>query len=676
MADPFFKRSSNDDSSDDDDWRDPHINQAPTGLSRASSVFDDASTLVSDRSNVASSAISETTAKNATPSGSPDDYWVLPPHCTPLQILGPKRFRTGEIARATGVYLTYNEDLHQISLWGDQIAIDKAKRQLNLIAVRLSEEDPTPTRTTKKWSRPERELTEKEKRREEKRQQRILEDKKYLGEPTEKQAYYSVYYVPEGNVSITNLVGLNDCYLNEIRVDCKTYIEFDPPSRTFRMSSGEQENVKMAASRLRNWHLRIGRNPEPSLARLMQQPSGKVMLKYRKLPSDFVIYQYVSPDTEEVLREKQRIFDIISTGRMNHLNLIQFPDDDRVREDELSEIEKTLDERNEKIVRDLLSTGLESLRLKDWDIRMKIRYGTICLVDFPKKDNENLTIEEVSENMFKKSRFKSALAPCISKTRTNLESLFDYLANNGQEFSDNPRTSFDITADQYPVSIPAEDRRKKEMRMRGDMWRTRMKVAFTDRGERGLWSTVTHCNDLVDISSFNCEGPYSWDLKLQYARSFPHDDITAPHEKFSYNLRLSSSGRLIMVPVIDYHPETVTQKTEWRYFWNGFIVEIVQEELWDLIRIKRDDKELPLDFSDIEPHRVLFKVSMYKEAWIDRLSQNLRLKVGEAPNWTIRDFLGTQEENVRNIMHFAKKFGNILASEVPLYYGQASNSLV
>ncbi|CEI89147.1 hypothetical protein RMCBS344292_03516 [Rhizopus microsporus] len=513
MSDPFKRE----DSSDDDQWRDPHIGETPTPSTRFSNTFDDNSTLVSGRSSRASTAMEPFTSTR--PAGSPDDYWVLPPHCTLTDILGTGRTRLKEMARSTGAYMTYNDALHQIDLWGDSLCIDKAKHSLNMIANRIAELDVTLLRKTKKWSRPDRELTNEEKRREEKRQQRILEEKKYLGEPTEKLPYYSVYYSPSDAVSINRIVGNNDSYLNQIRIDCKTYIEYDAQNHIFRLYSNDEANIKAASARLRNWHLRCCREPEAGVARLMQQPSANLALKYRKLPPDFVLYDYVPPDREQELRDRLRMFETITTGFEANIaywnasmedSLISLNDSQQMR-GALSERAKTLDKRNEEV---------------------------------------------------------------------------------------------------------------------------------------------------------------------QFARSLPYDDVNAPHEKFSKNLKLSPSGRLIMAPVFDYNPKIVKQKTKWRYSWHDFTIEICQEELWDLDEIKRKDTTLPLDFSKFKPHHKQFKVSMYKEQWVDRFAENLRLRVGEAPSWTIRDFLGTEEENVHTIVQNVKEFGQILASVVPVYFEQSAASLV
>ncbi|KAG1473992.1 hypothetical protein G6F56_000628 [Rhizopus delemar] len=614
-----------DESSDDDDWRDPHINDRSTAMS----------------TEEAKEELSDT----------PNDYWVLPPHCSAIDIMGPRRSRLGEIMRTTGVYARYNEPLHQVNLWGDQMAIIKAKKQLDWINRRIAELDTSMLRRGNKWGKPERQMTEKEKIKEEKKQQKIEVEKQYLKDPPKPQPFNMFYYVSPDSVVIERLLRPNESYLNQIRVDCKTFIKYNPHTHTFQLSGNEESRLKMAANRLRNLHLRYARSIEAVTARLIQKPAKNVLLKYKRLPPGFILSEYTLPDIENVLREKQRILETISVEGNN-----------------LSEEVKALDLQNEVKIQTLLDHGLESLRLKDWVVRMKIRFGTICLIDFPRKDDIQLTIEQVSSKIFNKERFVSALAPCIGKTEQDLDSLFKYLKTHGDEFSDNPRTSFLITAAQHPSTIPAEERRKQINY--GQLWKTQTEITFIDRNKCGLWNTVTHCTDLVDISCFDPEDPYSWDLKLQYARSFPHDDINAPHERFSENSSLSASGRLVLPSVFDYFPEIVTQKTIWSYGWLDFVIEICKQELWDLTKIERENDDLALDLSHIEPHRVLFKVSMYKESWRDRFASNLDLRVGEAPSWTLRDFLVTPKENARTLMHCAKKFGKVLSREVPLYYNK------
>ncbi|KAG2196751.1 hypothetical protein INT47_009642 [Mucor saturninus] len=605
----------------------------------------------------------------------PDNYWVLPAHCNPRDILGNRyKSRSNEIQKATGSFIEFNERLNQIDIWGDNEAVDKAKSYLDMIVSRISEKDTSIQRKTQKWGKPDRELTPREKKRAEKRQARLDEEKAYQGLPAIAQSYFGVFPLPDESLPIVKLLGENESYLNQIRADCKAFLWYELPSNTIRIAADASESVNAASKRIRNWYIRCSRKPEGGTLRLMQQPKHELKISFEALPQGFLTYQYTDPERESMMMERHRILNSTSTGIVGQLNdLITLSEEHTPGQ--LSAVASTLNERNKVLIDQYLSRGLESMRLNDWNLRMKIRYGQICLIDYPKKDNQFMSIEMLSDKIFRKPLFKSALAPCISKTKSGLNSLFDYLGEHAVEFSDNPRTSFSISAKQYPTAPPPRISGQRDP-PRGEMWDTVMEISFTDDGHRRLWNTMTDCNDLVDINCADLESHYSWDLRLQHARRLPNDDINSPHEKFSHALRVSSSNRLIMVTSNDYQPQIVTQKTKWRYSWNDYVVEICKDEIWNLNNVERKDHELPLDLTPTDPHRTLFKVSLYKEAWVNRLAENLDLKIGEAPSWTLRDFFASETEDTRTLMCTVKKFSDILNSLVPLYWKNAEQSLV
>ncbi|KAI9487138.1 MAG: hypothetical protein EXX96DRAFT_67049 [Benjaminiella poitrasii] len=688
----------NEDSSDDD-WRDPSMNdlsainssgssntQRPRNFRSLIDVDRDSPLVPSTRVlDSAESFNDNTTVPAETGHQNAEDHWVLPAHVNPLDVLGQrKKSRINEIQKATGSFIEFNEQFNQIDIWGDKEAIAKAKSYLDMIVARLLENDSRTKRKTKKWGKPERELTEKEKRRAERKQARMDEEKRYHGLPAIVQNYNAVFPLPDHSLPLLRLMGENESYFNRIRADCKSYIWYDTATNSVRFAADTEDSVKQAAQRVRNWYLRHSRKVKKAVLRLIQQPKEQWLLTYRKLPSNFTTYRYVDPAGEKNMLEKQRMLETVNTGIIPKINdlvpkvndLIQF--NEETRSENLSERVKTLNSRNEQMMEHLLVQGLESLRLNDWVIRMKIRYGQICLIDYPKKDGQFLSIEEVSDKMFHKPQFKSALAPCISRTQQGMKGLFEYLSENQHAvaFSENPRTSFVVAADQYPFA-PTPVAPGQRPTPRGDMWPTIMQISFNENGQRGLWSTITECTDVIDISTTDLESHYSWDLKLQYAQILSSEDVDSPHEKFSHSLRISPTNRLVMVISNDYLPRMVTQKTKWLYSWKeGYIVEICQDEIWDIGRIERPDCELPVDLSLFEPHRVLFKVSLYKESWVDRFAENLNLKIGQAPSWTIRDFLATPEENTPALIKAAKEFSDILNSTVPLYYENSENSLV
>ncbi|GAN00711.1 hypothetical protein MAM1_0002c00133 [Mucor ambiguus] len=679
---PYSNLEDDDSSDDDNNWKDPSLgnpsynNNAAVGstLIDIDAPYDAASNNSTPRPG---KSYADTTVSSGSNHHNADDHWVLPTHINPKDILGTRKSRTATIQQQTGSFIEYNEKYNQVDIWGDAEAIAKTKRYLDGIVQNLFERDTRLQRKTKKWGKPERELTEKERRRAERRQARLEEEKRYQGLPVVAQNYHAVFPLPDKSLPFLRFSGENESYFNQIRADCKTYLWYEEPGNLIRLASDNESAVKDAAVRVRNWYLRSVRKPMGGVLRLFEQPIAQTLLEFQTLPKGFVLYKYHDPEEEKQQLQVQRLLKSVATGVMNRVDqddLIAFNETAHV--EKLSDRARTLNSRNESLIEEQLAAALESLRLNDWVIRMKIRFGQISLLNYKDK-KEFLSIEYVSDQMFRKTRFRSELAPCVSKSLQGLSGLFEFLTTDPDavEFSDNPRTSFVINAQQYPNAAPPRIPGLRDA-PRGEMWDTTMQISFTDSGQRRLWSTVTDCVDMVDISALDIESHYSWDLKLQYARRLPNDDINSPHEKFSHGLRVSSDNRLIMVTSNDYKPQLVTQKTKWLYSYKGYVIEICHDEVWDMNRVERTDYELPVDLTFVEPHRALYKVSLYKETWVNRFAENLDLKIGQAPSWSLRDFLASPDENTRSIMQMAKNLSQILNSTVPLYYDQASSSLV
>ncbi|KAF1805935.1 hypothetical protein V8B55DRAFT_1487132 [Mucor lusitanicus] len=679
---PYSNLEDDDSSDDDNNWKDPSLgNPSYHGNASAGSRLIDIDAPYDAASNNNTPRPTQSYADTTVSSGSnhhnADDHWVLPTHIHPRDVLGDRKSRTATIQQQTGSFIEYNATYNQVDIWGDAQAIAKTKSMLDNIVQGIFEKDAGSQRKSKKWGKPERELTEREKRRAERRQAKLEEEKRYQGQPQLPQNYHAVFPLPDTSLPLLRFTGENDSYFNQIRADCKTYLWYESATNSVRLEGNNEDALKNAAVRVRNWYLRSVRKPMGGVLRLFEQPTAQTLLEFQTLPKGFVLYKYHDPEEEKQQFQVQRLLKSVATGVMNRVDqddLIAFNETAHV--EELSERARTLNSRNESLIEEQLAAALESLRLNDWVIRMKIRFGQISLLNYKDK-KEFLSIEYVSDQMFRKARFRSELAPCISKSLQGLSGLFEFLSTDPDavEFSDNPRTSFVINAQQYPNAAPPRIPGMRDA-SRGEMWDTTMQISFTDSGQRRLWSTVTDCVDMVDISALDIESHYSWDLKLQYARRLPNDDVNSPHEKFSHGLRVSSDNRLIMVTSNDYQPQLVTQKTKWLYSYKGYIIEVCHDEVWNMNRVERTDYALPVDLTLVKPHRALYKVSLYKEAWVNRFAENLDLKIGQAPSWSLRDFLASPDENTRSIMQMAKNISQILNSTVPLYYDQASSSLV
>ncbi|CAO3635112.1 unnamed protein product [Cunninghamella echinulata] len=369
---------------------------------------------------------------------------------------------------------------------------------------------------------------------------------------------------------------------------------------------------------------------------------------------------------------------------------------------------RNLNETNVEKMENALDLGLESLRLNDWEIKMDIIFGQLYLLDYPRRDPYYFfTMEVLAEKVFTNPKFVSKLAPCIGTSYDHVKELLEYLSSHGEEYADSPRTSYTIEAMQQPnlPPHPTEFGRFNNNNNNNNSnnynnnnggpsrsnapppaahiqpWLTTLKIHnFTSDGFVGLWGCVTDSSTLVSINCANLQGNYSWQTRLQYARRLDTSPNT-PHGQFVHKLRLSRNKRLIMTNVDLYRPHLIKQSTKWVYGWKKYIVEVEKEEMWDMANMKEYSYKttggLPLDFSNINPHRVNFHVSMYRESWINRFSENTHLEIGEAPSWTPRNFLlGEDDENLHELQLDAKDFADQLSARVPVYYDKTSTSLV
>ncbi|KAG0171118.1 hypothetical protein DFQ28_001571 [Apophysomyces sp. BC1034] len=628
--------------------------------------------------NTATNAGSDDYVPSDAPDRMPDDHWVLPSNCTLVEILGANKSRLSMIRERTGTYCEYNFDKHQIDIWGEKSAVDNAKNCLALIAEPLLKRREI-RRKTNKWGKPERELTEKEKQRQERRMAKAMEERSYQALPSTAQPYSNIFALPDKNLPLLEIQGEKESYLNSLRAECKCHIWYESSMNVFKVTGQNEDNVDQATERLRNWYLKRCRKPVAATLKLLDQPEKNLIVKFRKLPMGFVTYKYHDGENEKFMLEKHRLLEPIRTGvpmklSSANLNLIDLSAEELPQaqqpEEPLSERAQSLNKRNMEQIKEALAQGLESIRLFDWEIRMKIRFGQICLVDYPKKESNMFTTEELSDKYFPQPKFRSVLAPCIAKNRDQIKPLFEHLSHHGVEYSDSPRTTFTIDALQYPTLAPIPTgRRDGPPPPRGNTWETVMMAKFTGDRHVGLWNCLTDCVDLVTINCAALQHEYSWESKLQYARRLPAE-IDTPHGQFAHKLTIGPEGRLVLVNVPDYQPRCVTQKTKWVYGWGDYVVEVGRDEIWNLSLITHTDKKLPLDLGGTPPHRVIYKVSMYRESWQDRFADNLCLGIGESPRWTPEDFLGTPDENAYTFMEGARKFADVLHKELPVYWSQ------
>ncbi|KAI9491950.1 hypothetical protein BDB00DRAFT_766158 [Zychaea mexicana] len=612
----------------------------------------------------------------------PADCWMLPPECTLVDVLGKNRFKLDEICSETSTSLNYNEAKNQVDIWGDRESVNRAKLLLDLIVQRLHRRDEPVRRKTKKWGKPERELTEKERKRAGRKQLKEEEERAFQGYPNRPLSYNAIVPFPNKNIPMNQVFGVKEEFLNQLRADCKCFMKYNENTNAISVTGENADKVNEAAARMRNLYLKNARSPHYATLRSFKQPKTNMRVKYRNLPQGFITPRYAPPDKEEHILANNRLLESMVTGVVaripdspNLVGLDNEDNDDNAKSDFSDEMQQ-LDAKNEKKMTGALEMGLESIRLNQEKIRMKIRIGQIVLTDYPKRQG-NITLEDLAIKIFPHRKFKSVLAPCIGRSEGELHPLFEWLTSNCIKFTDSPRTSYTIEADQYPQFLPRPSayarREQQTASMEQDKWRTIIMADFTSDRRVGLWDLIAEGQDIVTISIMDLESYYSWELKLQTAKRFSSfNNRDTPHSQFVESLMLDpETNRLILVPnARDYEPHLITQKTKWVYALDGWIIEVCSDEVWDIHRLglSKDRLDLPVNLSRFDPHRVIFKFSIYHEKWVTRFAENLSLQVGEAPNWTPVQFLANGDENMHEIINFAREMTTMLSEEVKPFY--------
>ncbi|RUO95830.1 hypothetical protein BC936DRAFT_143137 [Jimgerdemannia flammicorona] len=217
----------------------------------------------------------------------------------------------------------------------------------------------------------------------------------------------------------------------------RSYNYNEPVLQAIKVAGDTKECVAMATMRIKNlfftiiWNssvensscghfLEIACRPNPLTDKPKQlyfidQPSENYKISFCKTPYGFETPR-PSPATHGY-----RLLEPLRTGTEHSLqfveNLIELGEGDcsgRLTMKEtpvrLPQQILTLNDRNANRLEQGLKTALERIRLFDYDIRMKIRFGQIYMMDYPTKNN-HWTIQEIADKAFLNPKLRAELAP-------------------------------------------------------------------------------------------------------------------------------------------------------------------------------------------------------------------------------------------------------------------------
>ncbi|CAB5208439.1 unnamed protein product [Rhizophagus irregularis] len=625
------------------------------------------------------------------PVSPPDEIWIVPPLFKSIESY------LDNIEKKTNTFMILSKNEGKIEIWGAPEDIQEAIIRLNklndnkldYVEERRKNEKREWAIKTKEpgWGKPEKAPTsKKEEKKLKRREERKREEEIYKKKPEESLKFpFNVYIVfPYTEIQATIFFGDKEVLLNPVRVETKCHIWYEKRvggKGIINIVGKTKESVEEATKRVghlfvktfkarsvpnHGWAhkiVQIGSQNSGSQNSGSQnsgsqnsgsQNSGSQNSGSQNSGSqnsDPLKYKLIEP-----VYEGKRISTVGGSKEINqNFNI------DKLREN----YEKTVIAIKESFLK-----GLEAVHLFDEEIRMRIRFGRIYLIN---SKNFLIPVEKLNNNVLSKSKF----ATCLATEEEQLKRLFEVLSGDGQqEWNGSPFREFKICVARknFDDKKDSDDKKEELPQCIFDIKFEKDLIKSTDNGKNSekyegkirLWNAVIHQKNILDINMMSIDN-YSWKLNLQTATRLPIS-FKCPQGKFVSKLRICQQGRLVYSNTEQIRVISVCEKTKRKFWWNdNYVVEITKYEYWNLSRkMKVTGIEFPL--SDEKPPKVSYGVTLYKSTWEDYFAHNSNLKVGEAPEWHPYEIMDEEIDLWSDIKRFLK----VLQSNHPVQVNKSS----
>ncbi|GBC03393.1 hypothetical protein RclHR1_00510024 [Rhizophagus clarus] len=603
----------------------------------------------------------------STPKRNPDEVWLIPPNVRPVDILGEKRTHMQRIEKLTNTHMFYNEDEAQIEMWGgSREDIEQALKQWCALAENVLTKDlqERSKRKVKGWAKPEKALTEKQKRKMERRRER--EERDYKGFPPDQKPFNGHFVLPNSEIPISRIIGEKEETLHPVRAETKCYMWYEPSSNLIRIVGDTYDSVEEATMRVKHLYIKVvASRSVPTLQTKdnmviykgwvlhMIEPPHKPYKVRIANPASWFNKPHDIPGLFKLLEpvlEGDKISVVGKKGSSKDLN----PNSNF---DALHNIRVS----NVRRIEDALLKAFGTIHLFDEEIKMRIRFGHVCLTDFPKEPL--WPIDRLNDKILSDSRLQSKFATCLATDRKQLDSLFEVLSDCDRQWDGSPFREFKINV----IRKPPQGGRNARNARNVDPWPCAFDVQFKDDGKIGLWNVTTDEKNILDINMSCLDNVYSWKLNIKTAKRLPNDKFNALGT-FVYKLRLSQNNHLVYSNTDEINVTSVCEKTRWKYWWDDhYVVEVTRYKFWQLTKHVNSPPgvEIPLDK---EPATVTYGVSFYRKSWEDNFAFNSNLNVGETPEWHPYDIM-EETGGVNVLLSEIRNFLETLQDKLPMSEG-------
>ncbi|KAG0079224.1 hypothetical protein BGZ92_001148 [Podila epicladia] len=530
-----------------------------------------------------------------------NDYWFIPLY-TNVEHL--KR-ELEKIGSGSGTHLLYNASLERIDIWGPEDSIPKAKASLDRFSQHYFEMEQNRQRATRArgWARPQRELTPAEKKKAERKERQQKEQEKYLGVPKDVLPFQHCLLCPK-DVPIFRLLGGNLQNLDKLRAEFKSFIWIERDTMKLWAASEHELDVLTAINRIKNFCLRFLNRPQTYCYHILEKPSRPA--EVHLVPYDLAKYvrpRSVRHEGNPILYMKAKLLEGYESladidnhlaeskesreGPSSHWATAAIPVERNVKSIKYFE---TMQTSNKDKIRRYLRESLEQIQLMDYEIKMRIRLGQVGLKEYPKKTV--WSIDELDEKVIPVKRLVSEFNQYITRSANGLAKFMEALGPNNEVEAEHTQWSLGILKKGNNEVIKGE-----------------LEVSFRDDGKLALWNGLVERTKPLEIKVICSERP-------------------------------GYESRMVFSNTTDVQLKRVLREKRTLFTRAPWAIEVVEETFWILPEAYRPSLAITLNR---EPDDVLYSVSMYRDSWPSRFSENPFLGLGQAPFWSPEDFLSEQE---------------------------------
>ncbi|KAG0246091.1 hypothetical protein BGX31_004511 [Mortierella sp. GBA43] len=481
-----------------------------------------------------SNSVSEKPKSSPRANSQCDDYWFVPTYVDRVTL----RKQLDIISSETATRLEYRKEDERVELWGDYPCTQKAKESLERLAsfyYDLREKQQKVSRT-KGWAKPDREPTAAEKRRQLREEERLLEKQKYMGTPKIECAFVHAIKWPIDRSPLEYL-GQDLRILDPLREEFKCFIWLER-DRIVYVAGEVKEDTFKVMNRIKNFIFKCLRQIEERIVHVLETPSKLVQL----VLDEHAPVMYISPnitnnnnnqDPLPVPNVFVRAKEIAGFGNLVDYDLqmanLDTGGSDAHHQTLTLKYTDTMTQRNIERIRMTIKDSLENIMLWNNEIKMRIRLGQICLLEYPKR--QSFSTDDLDENVIQNPRLMSEVSPYFTKSPDIFRALMKKLM---------PPDMIDqvIQPDiQWSLGV---------LKKGGNSGNTnvRLEVTFRLDGNVSLWNALAQNATPMDIRVISSEKRFSWAWTVTTARRLSGDKFS-PEGEFVYKLRLSEPFQLV-----------------------------------------------------------------------------------------------------------------------------------